>query len=247
MKIVLIVALFFSSLVAQAQDIDVEVKNPKTFLYDAPNGKQIGSVSKGRRLKAQAEVVNGYRKLHTKSGRALWVRQTDVVNLTEISANNDLVSSDEADGSDEANNSESSNKFSPKLTYDIGFSTGSSGGESYSEANLGLNLFFKEWLAWRNALFARFVRPENLYGLDTSLRLFHTVGSGRTSLTLFGGPGWRFVTKGLNPPFAEAGLVARLGGFSIGGGAKTFFNSAVKKGSPSDTQYFIILSGGGSL
>lgn len=216
---------------------EVEINSGTASLYDAPGGNKIGSVGKGKRLKAEDGSENGYKKLKTKSGRALWVRESDIKSLNAKPEDDLVVDDVQAEESDFA-----------RLTYDIGFSTGSSGDVNYSEANFGLNYFFMRWLSWRNAVFARFISPENIYGLDSSARLFYNIGFGeRSGVTLFGGPGYRFVNKGDNVPFAEAGLVTHLGSFNIGGGFKTFFNNVVRAGSSSDTQYFIILSGSGAL
>lgn len=135
-----------------------------------------------------------------------------------------------------------------RITYDIGLSAGSVNNVSYTEANLGVNLYFLEYFAWRNAGFSRFITgQDNIYGLDTSLRGIFSAGNSAGGFTAFAGPGWRFVTRGDSPPFAEAGVVVKLAGISLGGGVKSFYNSAIRSGAEDDTQYFIILSGGGSL
>lgn len=135
-----------------------------------------------------------------------------------------------------------------RMTFDLGASTGSVNGYSYSELNLGVNAYITDYFAWRNAGFARFQSGENnIYGLDSSLRGIFDVSGSMAGFTAFGGPGYRFVNEGDNVPFLEGGLVLRGGGLSIGGGAKTFFNSAVRSGAPNDTQYFLILAGSGSL
>jgi hypothetical protein len=133
-------------------------------------------------------------------------------------------------------------------TFDLGASLGSVNDVHYTEANLGLNLYFYEWLAWRNALFGRFASgEETIWGLDSSVRGVLNLGGGALGLTAFAGPGYRFINKGDNAPLVEAGIVFRLAGIALGGGAKTIINSAVRDGAPNDTQYFLILAGGGSL
>lgn len=136
-----------------------------------------------------------------------------------------------------------------RVTFDLGVSTGSVNGITYTEANLGLNLYFFQWLAWRNAFFGRFMTgEETLTGVDSSARLILNLDGGALGLTAFAGPGWRFVTKGdASAPLLEAGLVLRLAGLALGGGMKTIINSAIRSGAPNDTQYFLILSGGGRL
>jgi hypothetical protein len=135
------------------------------------------------------------------------------------------------------------------ITYDLGVSSGKDTADNtYTEANVGLNLQ-KSFVAWRNSIFGRFVTgQENIYGLDSSIRGILEDQTGETfGYHLFAGPGYRFVTKGENLPFAEAGLVLRLGGVSIGGGAKMFLNELVDKNTKNETQYMIILGGGGRI
>ena len=135
------------------------------------------------------------------------------------------------------------------ITYDLGVSSGKDTNDNaYTEANIGLNLQ-RKYLAWRNALFGRFVTgQENVFGLDSSIRGILEDQTGETiGYHFFAGPGYRFVTKGQNLPFAEAGLILRLGGVSIGGGFKAFFNELIDKNQKNETQYFIILGGGGRI
>lgn len=140
-----------------------------------------------------------------------------------------------------------------RLTFDVSGSLGSSGGRGYQEISLGINAYFTDWFVWRNSGFSRFIEgTDNVYGLDTSARFVLNLGNSALGLTAFAGPGYRFATTGGNipadsAPFAEGGIVAKLGGVSIGGGVKTVFNSVVRSGAPEDTQYFLILAGGGSL
>lgn len=137
----------------------------------------------------------------------------------------------------------------PPMTYDIGFAAGTYNDVNYSEINVGLNLFFTEMFTWRNALFGRFAsKQDTITGLDTSLRMNLGAENSSSSMAVqtFLGGGYRFVSKGTNAPLAEAGLVARFGSFEIGGGAKALFYNEPALPS-TDVQYFIILSGGGSL
>lgn len=228
------IPVFFLAAVTYAGEVIVTA--PRADLYDVPNGKVVGSVAQGKKVKTTEQERDGHLRLTTKSGRSIWIREADV-RILSSDVEQDLESDREPVEEDYA-----------KFTWDLGFSSGTTAGETYSEANVGLNYFIKHWLAWRNALFGRFIKPENIYGLDSSLRLFYSLGLGdKSSLTLFGGPGYRFVTKGLNVPFAEGGLVTRLGSFTLGVGAKTFFTQMVQSGAEPDTQYFIILAGGGAL
>lgn len=225
---------------AAASAYSVVVEAPTAAIYDRPDGNAILRVTAGKKFRATTTKQNGYIKLSTKSGRQMWIRQADVVtDPDEIEG--DLVS-------DEEEPEEGTDSAYAKLTWDLGASAGSSGGNSYTEGSVGLNYFLMDWLAWRNALFARFTTPENVYGLDSSLRAFANLGlTEKSSMTFFGGPGFRFISKGQNTPFVEGGVVAKLGGFNIGGGAKHFLLKSMDPTLADETQFFLILSGGGSL
>lgn len=207
-------------------------------VYEAPStqAKIIGKIPKGRRMTLEKSGELGFYKLKSSSGRVGYVSAEGL----KIS-----VPQSETWGGETAGSGKGS---SGRMTFDLGVSAGSIGDESYTEFNLGLNWFFTEWLAWRNAAFYRIIEGDDYYGLDTSARFFHFVRWGSASgATLFGGPGFRFASLGDNLPFAEAGLIVKLGGFSIGGGAKAFVPGLVNSDMDSDTQYFIILSGSGSI
>lgn len=134
------------------------------------------------------------------------------------------------------------------FTYDVGLASASYNGGSYTEADIGLNWYAADWLAWRNAVFGRFQTDvDTAYGLDTSLRAILDVGSPRGGFTAFVGPGYRLAQHTDTAPFAEEGLVFHLGGVAIGGGAKQILNSWNHADHPNDNQYFLILGGGGSL
>lgn len=135
-----------------------------------------------------------------------------------------------------------------QLTFDIGLSSGTVNEKSYTEANVGFNYRFLDWMAWRNSIFGRFGSDiDSVYGIDTSLRGLASIGDRQMGASAFLGPGYRFVTKGDNVPFVEGGVVLSVGGISVGGGAKALFNSAVRPGAENDSQFFIILAGGGTL
>ncbi len=136
-----------------------------------------------------------------------------------------------------------------RVTYDLGAAVGSYNNISYTEIGLGLNWFFNDYLVWRNALFSRFGSEiDSIYGLDSSVRGVLGAGNSALGITVFAGPGYRFVSKGDNAPFLEGGLILKLAGFSLGGGAKALYYSNRAGGLPNqETIYFIILSGGGSF
>lgn len=213
--------------------IRLKVKEDSVPVYDGTGAdKRVkGILKKGRVVNSLGEEQDGFLKLVTKSGQSLWVE------LKKVEAEVEPINSPALE-----------KPFRHRATYDLGFSVGSVGDIDYSELNLGLNYFFKSWLAWRNALFYRFNSEiDSVYGLDTSLRALFSTDLNVASLSVFGGPGFRFVSKGDNVPFAEAGLVIKTAGFAIGGGVKSFFNKMVDSDAENDTQYFISLSGSGQL
>lgn len=145
---------------------------------------------------------------------------------------------------------------SPSLTWDLGGSVGSYNGVSYSEINLGVNWFLQDYLIWRNSVFSRMpAMGESVQGLDTSLRLQHSVTSddGSLGLGFFGGPGYRLSEAKSSALFGEVGVLVKLGGLRIGGGVKSFSYSNPGKDlngvdlPKTDNVFFLILSGGGSL
>jgi hypothetical protein len=135
-----------------------------------------------------------------------------------------------------------------RVTYDLGLATGSYNSLNYTEAQLGLNYYFSDYFAWRNAGFYRFqTGMDNTMGIDTSLRGLFSLGGQPLGFSAFAGPGFRFVNRGDNAPFIEAGAAIKVAGFAVGAGVKSIFNNSVNPKSPNDTQIMILLSGAGSL
>lgn len=142
------------------------------------------------------------------------------------------------------------------FTYDVSASTGSENEASYSELKLNLNWYLTDWLNWRNGIFTRFgSNVESISGLDSSLLAVYEANSegGGLGMRAFVGPGVRVASKDHSAATAEAGVIFRLGGLQLGGGAKylSYFKAredlnqqALPK---SETQYFIVLAGGGSF
>lgn len=151
--------------------------------------------------------------------------------------------------------SSSSNSGESKLTYDLGASSGSYNGASYSEINIGLNWFLSDWMIWRNSLFSRMssVSDNRASGLDSSLRFQVSKGDSDFGLQAFAGPGYRFSSSTQSAVFAEAGATVKIKGLSLGLGAKVMNYTSPGQDAggadrpKQDTSYFIILGGGGSL
>ena len=143
-----------------------------------------------------------------------------------------------------------------RLTYDLSAATGTYDGSSYTEIDVGLNWFLRDWLNWRNAIFSRQgANLDSVQGLDSSFRFIKAVQNERGSLGFdaFIGPGARIATRDYDGVFAEAGLIFHLGGLRIGAGFKEINyvkdrrDSAGNLLSRNDSQFFLILGGGGAL
>jgi len=144
----------------------------------------------------------------------------------------------------------------PTFTYDISASSGTENSNSYSEVKLNLNWYLADWLNWRNGIFTRFgSNIQSVSGLDSSVLAAYDIKneSGTLGFQAFAGPGVRIASADNNAATAEAGVIFTLGGIQIGGGAKylSYFktrqdpnNVALPK---DETQYFIVLAGGGNL
>lgn len=143
-----------------------------------------------------------------------------------------------------------------KFTYDVGAATGTENNNSYTEIRVSLNWFASEWLNWRNSLFTRMgSNVQSVNGLDSSLLATYTAitDGGGLGIRAFVGPGVRIASQNNNAATAEAGVIFKLGGIELGGGAKylSYFNTrqdTLGASLPKDeTQYFIVLAGGGGF
>ncbi|MBS1970854.1 MAG: hypothetical protein JSU04_11130 [Bdellovibrionales bacterium] len=144
----------------------------------------------------------------------------------------------------------------PTFTYDVSASSGTENGNAYSELKLNLNWYMTDWLNWRNGVFTRFgSNIQSVSGLDSALLAAYDVSNDSRTLgfQIFAGPGVRFASADNNAATAEAGVIFTLGSIKVGGGAKylSYFKTREDQNNivlPKDeTQYFIVLSGGGSL
>jgi hypothetical protein len=142
------------------------------------------------------------------------------------------------------------------FTYDIGASSGSYNGTTYSEINLGLSWYVFDFLNWRNSIFSRFgSQVDSVTGLDSSARLFYDMKSegGGLGLHLFAGPGIRISNQQNTGVFGEAGAYFRLAGLTLGVGVKALKYTAPGKDPngterpKTDNTVFIVLGGGGAI
>ncbi len=147
----------------------------------------------------------------------------------------------------------SATKEKPLVDVDIGGSSGTYNGKTYSEVNLGVNINFTDWLTWRNAGFKRFSSsPEKeVTGLDSTMRLISTTRFDGGAFRLFAGAGYRFADPSeKNALVGEGGLGITFGRFSLGGGAKylkydkTQLDSNGAETKKDDISYFITIAGG---
>jgi hypothetical protein len=257
-------AIFFAGASAHAQSPGIVylVTSPQAplFLSADESRKSNTLLSRGRRIEVSGPEQNGFVPISTRAGAKAWIRIADVRRESPPNEFLEPVVPSQPPPAIETQNQpaprrrtaapppkERSRFGLQKLTFDLGGSGGSVNGVSYTEIDLGLNAYFYDWLAWRNAVFGRFASGQsNLYGLDSSVRGILSLGS-VVGFTAFAGPGYRFVNQGGNVPFLEGGLVFKFLGIAVGGGVKTLLTSAAQSGAPNDTQYFLILAGGGSL
>ncbi len=244
--------LFFSFILFASKTYAVDYAFDAVVNKRAPVFRQIGTkpvmyLEKGRRVKVYYEKRNNFYRLVTKSNRPLFIRDIDVGEEGGIA--DDLYTGPPEENQAPPPQQPGRITF-PHFTYDLGVASGCANDECYTEANLGLNTFFNKHIAWRNAGFYRFVEPEDIYGLDTSGRLYGYFGGEPPILTAFAGPGYRFSNDGNSAPFAEGGVIARLAGFTLGAGVKQIFLSAVADDGEEiedETLVFIILSGSGAF
>lgn len=230
---------FFSFIPVNATEpLRYEVIPQKSFLYSSP---QEGSPSKtylkhGQVIRITEPPVNGFYPIRTKNNDVLYVKKSQLRAL------------DTAEETFQADASESTSPhYHPTLTYDLGVSSGTYNNRNYTEALFGVSYFFKEWLAWRNALFYRFA-DQTLFGLDSSARGIFSYDLSRTlAFTAFGGPGYRFASQWPSAPFLEAGAVLHFSGLSVGLGFKSILNSMTDSKYSNDNQLLIIIGGSGTL
>lgn len=233
----------------QAFAVTLVVQSSHAKIFDRPtvNAKVVTYLGRGRRLQAASKTIAGFFKLITRSGRPLYIQESDVRAVKPLTQQ-DLQ---RPPGSPRALNPASKNSRFRKWTLDLNLSTGSFDHVSYSEVNLGLSHYFSYWLAWRNAAFYRFYgsqQADNFYGLDSSFRAFYRQELGSLGVSAFAGPGARLPSKGQGTPFVEGGVVLSLFGLSVGGGVKQFMNKWTdSKAQANDTQYFIVLTGSYNL
>lgn len=147
-------------------------------------------------------------------------------------------------------------KTHPTFSYDLSASSGSENDKTYSEVKLGLNWFLSDWLNWRNAVLSRFgSNIQSVNGLDSSLLATFDAQNDTDTLGVqaFVGPGVRLASADNTAATATAGVIFTLGGLRLGGGAQylSYFKTrqdteglALPK---NETQYFIVLAGGGSF
>jgi len=240
------------ALAARAGDVFV-VSALEASIYRSPaeSAKTASTVKRGRRIESAGPEENGFVPTLTRSGAKAWIKLAD---LTAEVVTRDEENLEPAEPRKPRASSREGARRGPlgleRLTFDLGASFGAVGEVSYTEIELGFNAYFYHWLAWRNAVFGRFPSVgSSIYGLDSSVRLVLDLSGSLGGITAFAGPGARFASGGghATVPLVEGGAVFKIVGFAIGGGVKTLMNSMVQAGAPNDTQYFLILAGGGSL
>jgi hypothetical protein len=208
----------------------------KAVIHSQPdeNSDSKGFIRRGRKIRTFGE--NGdYLKIRLKNGETGYILKSDAEpREAEVEG---------AEGGEAGSRGEADFK---RWNIQIGASSGSSLGRSYTEANVGVGYYFYRWLEFYNAFFARLnSQPETLYGLDSSLRLVFKSGVGSVAhIHLFGGPGYRIATNSeISTLFTEFGVIGTLAGFSLGGSLKTFYYQMRDGSRSNENQYSIILAG----
>ena len=148
----------------------------------------------------------------------------------------------------------SQNGRTAPLTYDLGVSSGTYGGYSYTEMHLGLNWYFWDYFNWRNSAFSRYgSQIDKASGLDTSLRFEIQDKDDWFGYHFFVGPGYRFSSASNSAIFGEAGTTIKLGSLNVGVGVKylSYQNPGTSSSGEAmpknDTNVFLIIAGGGAL
>jgi hypothetical protein len=144
----------------------------------------------------------------------------------------------------------------PTFSYDVSASSGTENSNTYSELKINLNWYLTDWLNWKNGIFSRFgSNIQGVNGLDSALlATFDATTEDKSfGVQAFTGPGIRLASADNNAVTAEAGVIFKLGGISLGGGTKylSYFKTREDSAGVSlpkdETQYFVVLSGGGSF
>lgn len=150
----------------------------------------------------------------------------------------------------------SSSLAQAEWSYDLSGASGTRYGESYSEVHLGLNYYPNKYLNWRNSVFSQFgSQIDAVYGLDSAALFNYSQYNQNRSLgiELYAGPGMRLATEKANAGFGKAGITFSVGGLRIGGGVQGFHYLEERVDNQgrvlpqNETQYFVILSGGGKF
>lgn len=245
MKMIFLNLTFFVFLMlwipsVQAANKILQTNKTDVIVYAQPQtqAKAVGKLPKGKVVEVVSESKGGFFRVRSKTGKELWIQEQDVSPLESVS---EEILDPPTPGSPAAQ--AASEGSYPKFTFDLGGASGSRQGSNYTEIQLGTNLYFKKWIAWRNALFGQLATGfETTYGLDSSIRLFaHLIQNDSIALTLFGGPGYRVLNKGSGDGFVEAGFSSRIFFVSLGAGARSF---VTERNGSRETQYFLIFSGG---
>ena len=135
------------------------------------------------------------------------------------------------------------------VTVDVSGSVGNYNGQSYTEAHVGLNLNFTDWLTWRNSVFKRITSGSSTdtTGLDSSLLLSYNLDG----ISVYAGPGYRWTSdSNKNGLVGQAGAAIQLGKISLGAGAKYLrydnaqFDSNGVEIKRDDISYYVSISGG---
>jgi hypothetical protein len=237
------VSLVSMNAFAASQDLTVTTSGASVYAESNDSSQVLMNAKQGQRFRTEGTRENGYVRLVTKSGRPLWIRESDV-QAAGYSAADDI-----APAQMRAQKGTAESPSFKRFSIDIGGSSNFSGTSGAYEANLGINFFILEWLVFRNAPFYRMQTGLSAqYGLDSSLQGRYSVQviEGVTPNVQLGA-GYRLINSGTSAPFFEGGAGINVKGLQVGATAKLLLNSAVANGASNEVLYSVNFSGSTGL
>lgn len=214
-----------------------------TSVYAKPSTSSpvLGKIKKDKKIRVRGTQNNGFYMVPLKNGKSVYIPVASVEPYTVKNLSNDV---------DASNASQSTRKG--RFYFDIGASAGqttvNSVSTSYTQITLGVDYFFMDWLSWRNEVFGRFISGNDpLYGVDSSARAHYDIMLDQFKVGVYGGPGYRFVTRGTNAPFALAGVQVRAFNVNLSAQVQKTFYSWANKDYEDATEMRFGLFGSGSF
>lgn len=218
-----------------AQERRITLKKTPVYAKPSAQSELAGHLPEGTRTWL-ADEDDEFSKLRTRSGKDLWVRNSDLGRLP-TSEKYSLVEDIEPEFF-------TSMPAFKRIRLDLGGSAGRAQNESFLEAAIGVEYFMMERLSWRNAIFFRhYQTQDDFFGLDTSVRGNGNLPLGPLKLRGIIGAGYRFAKASEGAPLVEIGGFAALKGFDIGVMVKYLHRSISDASRENILIYSVVLSG----